>query len=210
MTEYEKLINLIQQGSFTEVQNLVKVLLNRGKSPQEIIQKGITVALDIVGRKFSAGELFLPEMLLAARASQKGLDILKPLLVKTGFKPKGKIVIGTVKGDLHDIGKNILAMMLESEGFQVIDLGYDVAPEKFVETLKNEKAEILAMSCLLTTTMTSMESTMDALRQAGLYRKVKVMIGGPPTTDDYAKKIGADFRGKDAYGGVEQARLFVS
>jgi 5-methyltetrahydrofolate--homocysteine methyltransferase len=207
---YEQLVKVIQQGDYVETQNLVKALLDQGKSPDEIIQEGIVVALDIVGKKFSAGECYIPEMLVAARASQKGLDILSPLLAKTRFKPRGKVVIGTVKGDLHEIGKNILVMMLKGAGFHVIDLGFDVAREKFVKTLETENAQILAMSCLLTTTMISMENTMEALREAGLSGKVKVMIGGPPTTDDFAKQIGADFRGRDAYEGVQQAKLFVS
>ena len=210
MATYEELMTVIQEGNFVETQNQVKALLAQGKSPSEIIQKGIIEALDIVGKKFSEGECYIPEMLVSAKASQKGLEIVKPLLIKSGFKPKGKIVLGTVKGDLHDIGKNIVAMMLEGAGFQVIDLGYDVAPEKFIETLRTEKAQILALSCLITTTMISMKNTMDALREAGLLGKVKVMIGGPPTTEDFAKKIGADFRGKDAYDAVEQARRMVS
>jgi 5-methyltetrahydrofolate--homocysteine methyltransferase len=164
--------------------------------------------LDITGKQFSAGECYIPEMLVAARASQKGLNILNPLLAKSGFNPRGKVIMGTVKGDLHDIGKNIVAMMLKGAGFHVIDLGFDVAPEKFVHSLKTGNAQILGMSCLLTTTMVSMEETMEALRKAGLYGKVKVMIGGPPTTDDFARDIGADFRGKDAYEGVEQAKRF--
>jgi 5-methyltetrahydrofolate--homocysteine methyltransferase len=210
MASYEELATMIQEGNFVETQNQVRALLDQGKSPSEIIQKGIIEALDIVGKKFSEGECYIPEMLVSAKASQKGLEIVKPLLIKSGFKPKGKIVLGTVKGDLHDIGKNIVAMMLEGAGFQVIDLGYDVAPEKFIETLRTEKAQILALSCLITTTMISMKNTMDALREAGLLGKVKVMIGGPPTTEDFAKKIGADFRGKDAYDAVEQARQMVS
>ena len=210
MPGYEELVKMIQQGDYTGTQNLAKALLDEGKSPDEIIEKGIVVALDIVGKQFSAGECYIPEMLVAARASQKGLDILSPLLPKTRRKPKGKVVVGTVKGDLHEIGKNILVMMLKGTGFHVIDLGFDVAPEKFVKALKAENAQVLAVSCLLTTTMISMQDTMDALREAGLYGKVKVMIGGPPTTDDFAKEIGADFRGKDAYEGVEQAKRFVS
>ena len=210
MASYEELATMIQEGNFVETQNQVRALLDQGKSPSEIIQKGIIEALDIVGKKFSEGECYIPEMLVSAKASQKGLEIVKPLLIKSGFKPKGKIVLGTVKGDLHDIGKNIVAMMLEGAGFQVIDLGYDVAPEKFIETVRTEKAQILALSCLITTTMISMKNTMDALREAGLLGKVKVMIGGPPTTEDFAKKIGADFRGKDAYDAVEQARQMVS
>jgi 5-methyltetrahydrofolate--homocysteine methyltransferase len=210
MASYEELATVIQEGNFVETQNQVRALLDQGKSPSEIIQKGIIEALDIVGKKFSEGECYIPEMLVSAKASQKGLEIVKPLLVKAGFQPKGKIVLGTVKGDLHDIGKNIVAMMLEGAGFQVIDLGYDVPPERFIETLKSEKPQILAMSCLITTTMISMKNTMDAVKEAGLLGKVKVMIGGPPTTEDFAKKIGADFRGKDAYDAVEQARQMVS
>jgi len=208
MSEYEGLVTAVQQGDFTEAQTLVKALLNQGKSPDEIIREGIVVALDIVWKQFSAGKCYIPEMLVAARASQKGLDVLSPLLAKTGFKPKGTVVIGTVKGDLHDIGKNIVAMMLKGAGFHVIDLGFDVEPKKFVKSVAAENAQILAMSCLLTTTMISMEETIEALREAGLHGKVKVMIGGPPTTDDFAKEIGADFRGKDAYEAVEQAKRF--
>jgi len=210
MSEYEELLKIIQQGDFMGTQNLVKALLDQGNSPNQIIQKGIIVALDIVGKKFSSGECYIPEMLVAAKAAQKGLDILRPLVAMEGFKPKGKIIIGTVKGDLHDIGKNIVAMMLESAWFAVIDLGYDVPPEKFVKAITTENAQILAMSCLITTTMISMKYTMDAIREAGLYGKVKIMIGGPPITDDFAKKIGADFRGKDAYEAVKQAERFIS
>jgi len=209
MASYEELVKAIEEGNFGETQNQVRALLDRGESPGAIIQTGIIETLDRIGRSFSAGECYIPEMLVAAKASQKGLEIVKPLLVKSDFKPKGKIILGTVKGDLHDIGKNIVAMMLEGAGFQVIDLGYDVPPEKFVETLKAEKAQILAMSCLITTTMISMKNTMDALKEAGLLGRVKVMIGGPPTTGDFAKKIGADFRGKDAYDAVEQARRMM-
>jgi 5-methyltetrahydrofolate--homocysteine methyltransferase len=209
MVDYEALMKVIQEGKFGETQTIVKSFLGEGEKPEAIIENGIIPALDTVGRKFSEGECFIPEMLIAAKASQICLGILKPLLLKTDYKPKGKIVIGTVKGDLHDIGKNIVAMMLEAGGFQVIDLGIDVAPERFTKTAEAEKADILALSCLLTTTMRSMEETMQAVRKAGLYGKVKVMIGGPPTTDDFAKKIGANFRGDDAYKAVQQARLWV-
>jgi 5-methyltetrahydrofolate--homocysteine methyltransferase len=209
MASYEELMEVIQEGNVAETQNQVRALLGEGKSPNDIIQKGIVEAMDIVGKKFSEGECYIPEMLVSARASKKGLEIVKPLLVKSGFKPRGKIILGTVKGDLHDIGKNIVGMMLEGAGFEVIDLGCDVAPEKFIDTLKAEKARILAMSCLLTTTMISMKDTMDALKEAGLIGKIKVMIGGPPTTEEFARKIGADFRGTDACEAVEQARRFI-
>jgi len=209
MASYEELMEVIQEGNVAETQNQVRALLDEGKSPNDIIQKGIVEAMDIVGKKFSEGECYIPEMLVSARASKKGLEIVKPLLVKSGFKPRGKIILGTVKGDLHDIGKNIVGMMLEGAGFEVIDLGCDVAPEKFIDTLKAEKAQMLAMSCLLTTTMISMKNTMDALKKAGLMGKIKVMIGGAPITEEFARKIGADFRGKDAYEAVEQAKRLI-
>ncbi len=210
MASYDELIKAVQEGNFGETQNQVNALLAQGQPPNEIIQKGIVETLDIVGKKFSEGECFIPEMLVAAKASQKGLEILKPLLVKADFPPKDTIILGTVQGDLHDIGKNIVSMMFEGAGFHVIDLGYDVSPEKFVNALKTEKARILAMSCLITTTMISMKNTMDALKESGLLGTIKVMIGGPPTTDDFAMKIVADFRGKDAYDAVAQARVFAS
>jgi 5-methyltetrahydrofolate--homocysteine methyltransferase len=209
MSEYQALLERIQEGDFAGVQKAVREFLAQGRRPEEVIQKGIVPALDIVGEKFSRGEAFIPEMLIAAKASQKGLEILKPLLAKGDFQPKGKVVIGTVKGDLHDIGKNIVGMMLESAGFQVFDLGFDVGPEKFVNALKAESAQILAMSCLLTTTMMSVKDTLEALRAAGLYGKVRVMIGGPPTSEAYARQIGADFWGKDAYDAVQQARIYA-
>ncbi len=210
MSEYQALLQKIQEGDFAGVQKAVKDFIAQGKSAQEVIQKGIVPALDSVGEKFSRGEAFIPEMLIAAKASQKGLEILKPLLAQGSFQPKGKVVIGTVKGDLHDIGKNIVAMMLENAGFQVVDLGFDVAPEKFVDVLKTEKAQILAMSCLLTTTMMSAKDTVEALRAAGLYGQVRIMIGGPPTSEAYARQIGADFWGKDAYDAVQQARIYAA
>jgi 5-methyltetrahydrofolate--homocysteine methyltransferase len=209
MGSYAELVEAVQEGNFKATQGKVNDLLAEGRPPSEIIQKGIIEALDIVGKKFSEGECYIPEMLVAAKASQKGLEILKPLLVKTDFKPKGSIIIGTVQGDLHDIGKNIVGMMFEGVGFRVVDLGYDVSPETFVNALKAEKAGILALSCLITTTMISMKNTMDALKASGLFGQVKVMIGGPPTTDEFAKQIGADFRGKDAYDAVAQARAFA-
>ncbi len=204
MANFENLMKAIQEGNFPETENQVKALLSQGKSGEDIIQQGVVKALDIVGKKFSEGECFIPEMLVAAKASQEALDILRPSLKKTGFKDKGKIVIGTVRGDLHDLGKNIVAMTLRAGGYQVIDLGVDVPPQKFVDTLKTEKANILALSCLITTTMNSMEGALKAIRESDFGEKVRVMIGGPPTTDEFAKRIGADFRGKDAYDALMQ------
>jgi len=210
MADYTKLVQVIQQGNVSETQNQVKILLDQGESPKEIIQNGIIVPLNIVGKMFSAGQCFIPEMLIAARASQKGLDILRPLFTEKGFQFIGKVVIGTVKGDLHDIGKNIVSMMLESAGFEVTDLGVDVFPEKFIEAINTSNPEILALSCLLTTTMESMSLTLAELEEAGIRDNIKVIIGGPPVNHEFAKKIGADFYGEDAYKGVEIARKIVA
>jgi len=210
MSQYGELVEMIQQGKLMETQNLVKALLDEDKSPDDIIQKGIAKALDIVGKKYSEGEYFLPELIVAGRASVKCLEILDPLLTSAHRETRGKVVIGTVKGDLHDIGKKIVAMMLQGAGFHVIDLGIDITPNEFVDSINAEKPQILGMSCLLTTTLLSMERTMDALREAGLDGKVKVMIGGPPTTDDFARKIGANFRGIDAHEAVQQAKRFIT
>ncbi|MCX5908273.1 MAG: corrinoid protein [Deltaproteobacteria bacterium] len=209
MANYEKLIEMIQQGDFSGCANLVKELVQEGSAPNAVIQEGIGKALNIVGQKFSEGECFIPEMLIAAKAAQTSLDALKPALAKAKVQPKGKIVIGTVHGDLHDIGKNIVAMILSASGFQVIDLGVDVPAQKFVDTLKGERSRILALSCLITTTMPAMESTVKAVKDAGLSGQVKIMIGGPSTTDDFARKIGADFRGHDAYEALNQAERWT-
>lgn len=209
MSDYDGLVEAIQRGDAAGTENLVKTMLEKGRSPEQIIKNAVVVALDIVGKKFSAGECFIPEMLVAAKASQKGLDILRPLLVEGDYQAIGKVAIGTVRGDLHDIGKNIVSMMMEAAGFEVMDLGVDVSPEKFVEAVNTFDPDIVALSCLLTTTMESMRATVDQLNGAGLRDKVKVIIGGPPTSDEFANKIGADHYGEDAYVGVEIARSIV-
>jgi len=203
---YEKLAAVIQQGDFAATKKIINELLEAGKSPNEIIDSGINKALSIVGAKFSAGECYIPEMMVAAKASQVGLETLRPFLVKNKIKPKEKIVIGTVKGDLHDIGKNIVAMTLEAAGFKVFDLGVDIAADQFVKVLKSEDARIVALSCLLTTTLPAVEATTKVILNSIPSGNVKIMIGGPPTTDAYAKTIGADFRGELAYDAVLQAQ----
>ena len=200
---YEELGILMQKGDFTGTQEAVKALLDEGKSPKDIISESIVPTLDAVGKKFSAGECFIPEMLIAAKSSQKALNILKPVMVAEDFKPIAKVVIGTVKGDLHDIGKNIVAMMLESVGFEVKDLGVDAAPEAFVSTIKEFNPEVVALSCLLSTTRISMQKTVEMIEEANLRDRVKIIVGGPPTTEEFAKEIGADFYGENAFIGVE-------
>jgi 5-methyltetrahydrofolate--homocysteine methyltransferase len=210
MERYKNLIAMIQDGNFSECEKIVRDLVRRGDTIDGIIQEGIIKALDIVGQKFSEGECFIPEMLIAAKASQACIDVLRPNMVRANVAPKGKVVIGTVQGDLHDIGKNIVSMTLSAAGYEVLDLGVDVPIQKFIDALKAEKAKILALSCLITTTMASMESTVKAAKEAGLRSQVKIMIGGPPTTDEFARKIGADFRGKDSYEALNKVRVWTA
>ena len=191
-----------------EVVGLVKQEIDRGTDLSIILNDGLIGAMDEVGKKFSSGELFVPEMLLAAQAMKAGLDELKPHMSKDAAKTKGTVVIGTVKGDLHDIGKNLVSMMMEGAGFEVIDLGVDVETEKFIQVAKDSSADIICMSALLTTTMPEMEVTIKALNDQGL--NYKTMIGGAPVTQDFADKIGADGYSEDAPGAVEKARVLLS
>ena len=195
-------------GQSTEVETGVEKALAAGIGAEEILNKALIAAMSEVGRQFEAGDFFVPEMLVAARAMQRGLKILKPSLAKADVKAIGKIAIGTVKGDLHDIGKNLVAMMLEGSGFEVMDLGVDVKPEAFVKAAQ-EGAQIIGMSALLTTTMTNMQVTVEALKSAGLRDKVKVLIGGAPVTQEYANKIGADAFASDASSATRTARQLL-
>jgi 5-methyltetrahydrofolate--homocysteine methyltransferase len=188
----------------------VKQGLDEGLRPDVILNEGLIAAMKQVGGLFEEGEYFVPEMLVSARAMSAALQILKPFLVKDGVKPIGKVAIGTVKGDLHDIGKNLVAMMLEGSGFEIMDLGCDVPPEKFVEAVRNG-ASVIAMSALLTTTMANMKATIDAIEKAGLRDKVKVIVGGAPLTDSYASEIGADAYSLDASSAVRKVHeLFAA
>ncbi|HBG73972.1 MAG: methyltransferase [Chloroflexi bacterium GWB2_49_20] len=187
----------IIDGNNIEIGKEVMAALEAGADPEEILKSGLIAAMKEVGNRFEEGDLFVPEMLVSARAMQVGLKILKPHLAKANVKAVGKVAMGTVKSDLHDIGKNLVAMMLEGAGFEVVDLGVDVAPEAFVKAAQNG-IQLLGMSALLTTTMSNMETTMQALNTAGVRKNVKVMIGGAPVTQEYAKKIGADGFAADA------------
>jgi 5-methyltetrahydrofolate--homocysteine methyltransferase len=166
--------------------------------------------MDEVGRRYEANEYFVPELLIAARAMKASLELIRPLLIASGAQFSGRVVIGTVKGDLHDIGKNLVAAMLEGAGFEVIDLGVDVSPEKFASAIAEKSATIVAMSALLTTTMSSMKTTVDAIKTAGLREKVKIMVGGAPVTDKYASEIGADGYSSNANGAVALARKLMA
>lgn len=208
--ELEKIYEGILDGNAKLVVESIEQALANGIPPATILNDGMIAAMGEVGKLFEEGEYFVPEMLIAARAMQKGLELLKPYLSEEDVQSPGKVAIGTVKGDLHDIGKNLVAMMLEGAAFEVIDLGSDVSPERFVEAARNSGAQIIAMSALLTTTMTNMKTTIDALKEAGLRDQVKVMIGGAPITQNYADQIGADGFAEDASRAVAKARQLIA
>lgn len=209
MTDLEDLRQSIIEGDMKSATSLVERALADGLEPGSILNDGMIAAMTEVGRRFEEGEYFVPEMLIAARAMQAGLKILKPKLVDSGNKPLGTVAIGTVKGDLHDIGKSLVAMMLEGAGFEIMDLGVDVAPEKFVEAIRGG-AQVIAMSALLTTTMPNMKATVEAVKQAGLRDQSVIVIGGAPVTQAYANEIGADAYAPDASAAVRVTRSLIS
>ncbi|MCX6064925.1 MAG: corrinoid protein [Chloroflexi bacterium] len=204
----KKIYQAVLEGDLETTVEEVKAAIAANVSASNILQEGLIAAMGEVGRLFEDGDYFVPEMLVAARAMQAGLEILKPLLVESGIEPIGKVVIGTVKGDLHDIGKNLVAMMLGGAGFEIVDLGVDVSPEKFIAALTDD-VDILGLSALLTTTMPSMENTIKAVETAGLRDRIKIIIGGAPVTADYAKKIGADGFASDAGRAVTLAKSLL-
>jgi 5-methyltetrahydrofolate--homocysteine methyltransferase len=208
MTLFEQLSEMVQAGNAPEVKRLTEEALEQGVSPVEILNKGLIAGMSVVGELFKRDEIFVPEVLIAARAMKGGMEILRPKLGERGNKPVGVVIAGTVKGDLHDIGKNIVSMMLEGAGFEVVDLGTDVAPERFVSAIEQRKGEavILAMSALLTTTMLNMRMTIEALKKANIRDQVKVMVGGAPVTQNFAREIGADGYGSNASAAVEKAK----
>jgi 5-methyltetrahydrofolate--homocysteine methyltransferase len=196
----------LYKGDAAKVTALVKQALDAGMSAGEILNNGLIEGMNVVGKDFRDGILFVPEVLIAARAMQAGMDLLKPLLAESDVQPMGTMVIGTVKGDLHDIGKNLVAMMMEGAGFQVINLGTDVPAEKFVEAAKKHNADLVGMSALLTTTMVHMKDVIEAFQEAGLRDKVKIMVGGAPVTQKFAEEIGADGYAPNASAAVDKAK----
>ncbi len=210
MEDLKQLYDAILVGNFKQARQITENALAANADPQELVQKYMIPAMDEVGRRYEANEYFVPELLIAARAMKASLELIRPLLIARGASFAGRVVIGTVKGDLHDIGKNLVAAMLEGAGFEVIDLGVDVSPEKFANAIKEKNANLVAMSALLTTTMSSMKSIIDAIAAAGLRSNVKVMIGGAPVTDKYASDIGADGYSSNANGAVALARRLLA
>ena len=205
----QNLYDAIMNGDAGSAPTLVQQALDQKLPASQILNDGMIAAMNHVGKLFEEGEFFVPEMLIAARAMQAGLAVLKPFLAQAEVKAAGRVVAGTVKGDLHDIGKNLVCMLLEGAGFEIIDLGTDVAPEKFVQVVHEGRADIVALSALLTTTMPNMKVTIEALKNAGVRENVKVMIGGAPVTQAYAEQIGADGYAPDASRAVALAKSLM-
>jgi corrinoid protein of di/trimethylamine methyltransferase len=209
MADLKKLYNAVLNGDLKTAVAATKDALAEGADPLEMISGYMVPAMSEVGRRYECEEYFVPELLLAARAMKGSLELIRPLLAARGVEPAGRVVIGTVKGDLHDLGKNLVASLLEGGGFEVVDLGSDVAPEKFVRAVKDGNANIVCLSALLTVTMPAMKATMEALKNAGVRDRIKVMIGGAPVTQQYADEIGADGYGENASVAVNLARRLV-
>jgi len=204
MADLGAIAEYVINGKRDETAQAVQKAVDEGVSAEKILNEGLVAGMNVVGTKFKNNEFYVPEVLIAARAMQAGMDILEPLLSKSGHKAAGTIVIGTVKGDLHDIGKNLVAMMMKGGGFKVVDVGIDVAPEEFVKQAKENNADLVGLSALLTTTMPQMENVIKALKEAGV--TAKTMIGGAPVTQNYADEIGADGYAPDAASAVDKAR----
>ena len=209
MTELTGLFEAILTGDAKSAAAVTKQALDEGVEPLKLVTDAMVPAMDEAGRRFEAEEYFVPELLLAARAMKAAMALIRPLLVASGAKSAGRVAVGTVKGDLHDIGKNLVASMLEGGGFEVLDLGADVAPEKFVEAVKEKGAQVVCLSALLTVTMPSMKTTIEALKQAGVRDNVKVLVGGAPVTTQYANEIGADGYGENANSAVAMTRKLL-
>jgi len=208
MADLKALADAVIKGDQNTAVEITKAALEEGTPPKSVLNDGLIAGMDVVGARFKKNEVYIPEVLIAARAMKMAMEILEPELVKAGVQPIGKCLIGTVQGDLHDIGKNLVAMMLKGAGFQVIDLGVDVPPDKFVEQVKSQGVQVVGMSALLTTTMPGMEKSIKALKDAGV--AAKIMIGGAPVTQSYADKIGADGYAADAASAVDVAKSLVA
>ena len=209
-SDIETIKDWVIKGKRKEAVEVTRAALAAGADPGAIMKDGLIAAMSVVGQKFSSGEYFLPHMMIAARAMTEVVDVIKPLLVGVAAEKKGKAVIGTVQGDFHDIGKNIVRMMLEGAGYEVVDLGVDVPADKFVETVRREAPQFVLMSALITLTMESMRRTIAALDAAGLRSVVKIGVGGAPLTHKFAAEIGADFYSEDAYGCVQRCNDYIA
>ena len=199
----------VVRGDMSQTRALTEQALKAGHDPAELLNKALIAGMEHVGELFKANEVYVPEVLLSAKSMQQAMQVLKPLLIKGGVKSRGTVVVGTVRGDLHDIGKNLVAMMLEGAGFDVVDLGNDVPPERFVEAAVERKADLIGMSALLTTTMYTMKETIDLLKHNRAAGAIRIMVGGAPVTEGFAREIGADGYGGDAATAVDLAKRFT-
>jgi 5-methyltetrahydrofolate--homocysteine methyltransferase len=210
MANLNDLAQCVINGDVDQVEDRVKSLISSGIDPLSIINDGLIAGMNVVGARFKAGDMYVPEVLMSARSMGCGVELVKPLIAKEDLKSQGKVVIGTVKGDLHDIGKNLVTMMMQSSGLEVIDVGIDVPPEKFIAAVREHKPDILGMSALLTTTMPAMKDTIELLAEEGLRDKVKVIVGGAPVSQEFADYVGADAYAPDAAVATDQCKEFVA
>ncbi len=210
MADLQALAEAIINGKREDAVQITQAALDEGVGPDTILNEGLVAGMNVVGERFKNNEFYVPEVLIAARAMKAAMEVVRPLLTESGIEPAGRFAIGTVKGDLHDIGKNLVAMMMEGAGFEVIDLGVDVPPEGFVEAINDQQADVIGLSALLTTTMPSMKDTLEALKEAGVRDSVKVVIGGAPLTQNYADEIGADGYAPDAASAVDKVKELLN
>jgi 5-methyltetrahydrofolate--homocysteine methyltransferase len=208
--DLKEISNAVIKGDQNSAKDLTQKAIDEGISPQKVINEGLCAGMEVVGEKFRCNEYYVPQVLLAARAMKTAMEILKPLIKNEDMKYLGKVVIGTAKGDLHDIGKNLVAMMLEGAGFEVFDVGADTPPEKYVEEAKERGADIICISALMTTTMSAMKDTVQAFSEAGMKDRVRIMIGGAPVTQAFADEIGAQGYGDNASEAVETAKKLIA
>jgi 5-methyltetrahydrofolate--homocysteine methyltransferase len=209
MANFEELSNAVIAGNEAKVKELTQKAIDEGVEAIDIINEGLIPGMTVVGTRFKAGEMFVPEVLMSARAMQGGMELVKPLITDTDMPSAGTVVLGTVKGDLHDIGKNLVGMMMESAGFKVINMGVDVSAEKFVEAVKEHKPQVVALSALLTTTMLAMKDVIELLKEEGLRDDVKVLVGGAPVSQDFADEIGADGYAPDAASATDLVKSLL-
>ncbi len=210
MSTLTEISELLQKGRAKEVAALVQQALDEGSTARQVLQEGLMPGMNVVGERFKNNEIYVPEVLIAARAMNAGIAVIRPLLVDEGVEATGTVVIGTVKGDLHDIGKNLVKMMMEGKGLNVVDLGTDVSPEQFVQAAQENNAQVIALSALLTTTMTEMKNVVEQAKTAGIRDTVRIMVGGAPVTDNYCESIGADAYAPDATSAAEKAITFCT
>lgn len=210
MSDFNNLAELVIKGDYTGAQTLTQKMIDHGSDPLEIINQGLMAGMNVVGVRFKAGDMYVPEVMMSAKAMSKGIEVVKPLIADKDMPTAGKVLVGTVKGDLHDIGKNLVLMMLESAGFKIIDLGVDIDAEAFVKAVKEHKPQVIGMSALLTTTMLSMKDTIEALREEGLRDSVKIIVGGAPISQGFADEIGADGYAPDAAAATDLCKRLIA